>query len=303
MNQTSSASRLAQTLVAVTSSAATQSILVEQAKRYGLSVIAASDRTTALSTVEMAVPDIVAVDLEGSDRDHLRLLTAIRTQHPACAVIVIADAARPQTALDALRAGAVDVVTVPVVPEEFGRAIHRALSTLPRTVDDTAAIEQVEHTIVVIPDPAHVDTVAEWLIQTTGLTLPATQRLHLRAMLHELILNAIEHGSLDIHFREKEEALARDRYDELLRRRMQDSRFNQRRVTVRVLYDKRRQVLQYRIKDEGKGFQWKSYLNRTMEACPPGESNGRGIFLARSFFPNLTYNEPGNEVTVTIPLT
>jgi DNA-binding response OmpR family regulator len=280
-----------------------QTVLVEQAKRHGLSVITAADRTTAMSTVEMAAPDIVAVDLDGSDGDSMRLLTSIRAQRPTCAVIVIADAARRQTALDALRAGAVDMVAVPVVPEEFSRAIHRALSTLPRTVDEAAAIEQMEHAIVVIPDPAEVDTVAEWLIQTTGVMLPATQRLHLRAMLHELILNAIEHGSLDVHFREKEEALARDRYDELLRQRMEDPRYKRRRITVRVLYDKRQRVLQYRITDEGKGFQWKNYLNRTMDSCPAGESNGRGIFLARSFFPNLTYNDRGNEATVTIPLT
>jgi len=39
-----------------------------------------------------------------------------------------------------------------------------------------------------------------------------------------------------------------------------------------------------------------------MESCSSEDANGRGIFLARSFFPDLRYNEAGNEVTVRVPL-
>ncbi|MGE3977521.1 MAG: ATP-binding protein, partial [Nitrospira sp.] len=67
-------------------------------------------------------------------------------------------------------------------------------------------------------------------------------------------------------------------------------------------YDKEANSLVYRITDEGKGFKWQSLLARSQEACKSEDTNGRGLFLARSFFPCLTYNERGNEVTITVSL-
>jgi len=43
-------------------------------------------------------------------------------------------------------------------------------------------------------------------------------------------------------------------------------------------------------------------VNQHQEACPTGDASGRGIFLTRSFFPDITYNEKGNEVRFTVPL-
>jgi len=58
----------------------------------------------------------------------------------------------------------------------------------------------------------------------------------------------------------------------------------------------------YRVADEGARFNWHDMLERSPDACNGKDSSGRGIFLARSLFPNLTYNDLGNEVMITVPL-
>ncbi|MDP3596077.1 MAG: ATP-binding protein, partial [Nitrospirota bacterium] len=58
----------------------------------------------------------------------------------------------------------------------------------------------------------------------------------------------------------------------------------------------------YQIADDGKGFNWKSRGNLRLDACPTGDASGRGIFLTQSFFPDLRYNEKGNEVTFAVRL-
>jgi anti-sigma regulatory factor (Ser/Thr protein kinase) len=144
--------------------------------------------------------------------------------------------------------------------------------------------------------------VISWLVKTTASTLTPIRRLHLRGALQELLFNAVEHGNLEIHYQEKQKALMEGRYEQLLAHRLAQARLKNRRVIIHVLHDKDANSLVYRITDEGKGFKWRSLLMRSQEVCASEDTNGRGIFLARSFFPCLTYNERGNEVTITVPL-
>jgi anti-sigma regulatory factor (Ser/Thr protein kinase) len=132
--------------------------------------------------------------------------------------------------------------------------------------------------------------------------LMEARQLHLRAALQELVMNAVEHGCLELRYRDKIEAMAKDRYDALIQQRRQEARFRDRRVTIRAIYDKRQQMLTYQIADEGTGFNWKSRVNRPLDACSTGDASGRGLFLTQSFFPDIRYNDKGNEVTFTVPL-
>ena len=131
--------------------------------------------------------------------------------------------------------------------------------------------------------------------------LMEARQLHLRAALQELVMNAVEHGCLELRYRDKIDAVAKDQYDELIQHRRQESRFRDRRVTIRAIYDKRQQMVTDQIADGGKGFNWKARVGSRYDPCPTGDASGRGIFLARSFFPDLAYNDKGNEVTFTVP--
>ncbi|MGB3397509.1 MAG: hypothetical protein WBB60_13775, partial [Nitrospira sp.] len=58
----------------------------------------------------------------------------------------------------------------------------------------------------------------------------------------------------------------------------------------------------YVITDQGNGFRWNGFLTRSDEPCDSRDANGRGVFLAKAFFPDLTYNERGTEVSFSVPL-
>ena len=112
----------------------------------------------------------------------------------------------------------------------------------------------------------------------------------------------MEHGSLEILYQEKHEALNTDRFETLLAERRRHPRFAKRRVVVQASYDKERRRLRYAITDEGKGFAWNRFLTTTEQPSVSRDANGRGVFLAKAFFPDLTYNERGTEVTFSVPL-
>jgi two-component system cell cycle response regulator len=280
----------------------TQARIAEQLQGRGFSVVAASDPTTALTTIDMAAPDIVITDLFLPEAAGLTLLKELKARHELCPVIVMAKDAPEPMIIQALRIGAADYLHKPVAEEELAHALQRARDLLPGDLVDIPGLCRSEYRLTIDSDPTHIPGMISWLIKTTASTLPPIRRLHLRGALQELLFNAIEHGNLEIVYQEKQEALAEGRYEQLLARQLAQARLRERRVFMHVLHDTDANNLVYRITDEGKGFKWRSLMTRSQEVCASVDANGRGIFLARSFFPCLAYNERGNEVTITVSL-
>lgn len=290
------------TLLVVADNPDTQALILEHARAKGHSVIAATTPALGLTTFDMTQPDIVIMDLFLPDQDGMTLVKQIRERRPTCPVVLLTDAGHDDSTMEGLRAGALDYVQQPIHEEVFAQVLQRAIHSLPASVDDAPGVERLEYVLVMGPDPNYVESTVTWLIQGTAMGLMEARQLHLRAALQELVMNAVEHGCLEVRYRDKIEAMAKDQYDRLIQQRRQDARFRDRRVTIRAIYDKRQQILTYQIADEGKGFNWKSRGNLRLDACPTGDASGRGIFLTQSFFPDLRYNDKGNEVSFTVRL-
>jgi DNA-binding response OmpR family regulator len=302
MNPTRRLHTQARTLLVVADNADTQTVILEHARAQGHSVISASTPALGLSTFDMTQPDIVITDLFLPKQDGIMLVKQIHERRPACPVLLLTDAGQAESTMAGLRAGALDYVEQPIHQDAFAQVLNRAIHSLPASVDDAPGVERLEYVLVMGPDPGYVESTVTWLIQGTAMGLMEARQLHLRAALQELVMNAVEHGCLELRYHDKIEAMAKDQYDDLIRRRKQENRFRDRRVTIRAIYDKRQQVLTYRIADEGKGFNWKARVASRHDVCATGDVSGRGIFLAQSFFPDIAYNDRGNEAMLTVPL-
>jgi len=302
MSSTIGSHTQARTLLVVADNADTQTMILEHARAQGHSVISASTPALGLSTFDMTQPDIVITDLFLPEQDGIMLVKQIHERRPSCPVLLLTDAGQAESTMAGLRAGALDYVEQPIHQEAFAQVLNRAIHSLPASVDDAPGVERLEYVLVMGPDPGFVESTVTWLIQGTAMGLMEARQLHLRAALQELVMNAVEHGCLELRYHDKIEAMAKDQYDDLIRQRRQETRFRDRRVTIRAIYDKQRRVVTYRIADEGKGFNWKTRVASRNDVCPSGDASGRGIFLAQSFFPDITYNDRGNEVMLTVPL-
>ncbi|MBY0246620.1 MAG: response regulator [Nitrospiraceae bacterium] len=268
----------------------------------GMSIVTVSDPAAALAAMDWAMPDVVITDLFLSGGEGLALTKELRTRHEMCPVIVMAKDAPESAIVEALRVGAIDYLHKPIVEDELAHALYRAQHAVPGHLTDLSGVFRWDQRITMDSEPAHAQGVISWLMKTTAATLPEIRRLHLRGALQELLLNAIEHGNLEISFREKQQALAADEYESLVSHRLAQPRLKQRQIVSSVRYESETQRVTYRIADEGAGFEWRSLLAKPKDAYSDDAENGRGILLARSLFPDLTYNDRGNEVTFTMPL-
>lgn len=114
--------------------------------------------------------------------------------------------------------------------------------------------------------------------------------------LRELVINAIEHGNLDVSFEDKSKAKEENSYFELLEKRRNAPRYDSRKVHISFCIEAKQAA--FTISDEGEGFDHSRYIGpENIETY--SETHGRGIRMVRNIFDTVLYNKKGNSVTVT----
>jgi len=115
--------------------------------------------------------------------------------------------------------------------------------------------------------------------------------------LHELLLNAVEHGNLGITYSEKTELLRNAGWKEEVERRLGLPQYCKNFATL--TFKATQAALTVHIKDAGRGFDWKNYLELSADRAT--DPHGRGIATSRSLsFHSLEYLGLGNEVRCTV---
>ncbi|NQU21017.1 MAG: sigma-54-dependent Fis family transcriptional regulator, partial [Candidatus Nealsonbacteria bacterium] len=88
----------------------------------------ASSLPEAIATVDRKTYDLVLADIRLGEHDGFDLLTHCRENHPEVTVIMITGYGTVESAVEAIRAGAFDFLTKPLIDEELLMAIERSLS-------------------------------------------------------------------------------------------------------------------------------------------------------------------------------
>jgi signal transduction histidine kinase len=115
------------------------------------------------------------------------------------------------------------------------------------------------------------------------------------AALLELLINAVEHGNLEITYDDKSRLMAEGRLAAEIRRRLDLPEYASRRVEVQV--EQKNGGFELLIRDEGPGFTPDRFF--AVEESRLFDSHGRGILFARSAL-DVEYLGRGNEVRVSL---
>ncbi|MCC6493594.1 MAG: sigma-54-dependent Fis family transcriptional regulator [Pirellulales bacterium] len=97
-------------------------------RSHGLQVDAVRGLAEAADRLSRKTYDLLLVDVRLQDGDGMDLLEQVRRSHAASQVILITGYGDPDAAVEALRAGAVDYLTKPLIDDELLMSIERALS-------------------------------------------------------------------------------------------------------------------------------------------------------------------------------
>ncbi len=277
-------------------------LLVEE----GYDLVTAADGEEGVTRFRRDRPDLVITDVRMPRRDGLSVAAAIRSENWHVPIAVITGHGTEQMVIEALRAGVVDFIKKPVRYEDLCAALERmkAARTLAQhpLVELPASVQCLERTwrYRLANELSAVPIFVDDLLRQCAPSAEPRLVSELCLALRELIINAIEHGNLEIDYEQKRQATEQGTFAEVLAQRTSLLAMQQRdvAVTVRLADDE----LTVRIRDGGDGFDWRSLPDPT-DPANLLLAHGRGVLLARISVDGLTYNETGNEVTVVKALT
>jgi anti-sigma regulatory factor (Ser/Thr protein kinase) len=138
------------------------------------------------------------------------------------------------------------------------------------------------------------DETSKRLVQNLTSRMDRQEINALRLALREILINAIEHGNLGISFEDKSLETERENYLAFLRERQNAPGIQGKTVTVEFRMDESK--MEYKIRDDGEGFDVEAQEVKRNRVDSDMLAHGRGITMARSAFDEVRYSRKGNEV-------
>lgn len=277
----------------------TQAIAIRQrVQRCGFSARLAANGEEAIAMVKQQVPTLVLTDLEMPVMNGLELTRRLNRELPGLPIVLMTAEGSEEVAVEALQAGAVSYVPKQKLDHDLPRVLEGVLAivraskgqySLGRCLNETGSRYSLPNDVSLIPPlVARLQSTLERQQLVSGSDL-----MRIGIALREALLNAIEHGNLELssELRETDD----DAYRKLAAERQQQDPYQTRRV--HVISHESRQALTFTIADEGPGFDPASLPDPT-DPENLEKASGRGLLLVRSFMDEVTHNARGNEITL-----
>ena len=254
----------------------------------------------ALEVLSTACPDLILLDILMPEMDGWELLKRLKKDklYRDIPVIVQTVLESPEDFERGLSLGAYYYITKPI-----DRSILRPLvkSALVEYRNIRFLKEELEKTDEVLALTEEWKLRFRTLQQAVSLSklaskvCPDPEKALVGIM--ELLINAVEHGIAKIDYDEKSELNLKGCWEDEVLKRLDLPQNRKKFAKFSIRRDDRR--ISIRIEDPGPGFEWKNYLDFSIERAT--DSHGRGIAMANTLsFDSLEYSEQGNVVNCTI---
>ncbi len=271
-------------------------LLEEQA---GWKAIYAEDGQQALAVLQREPIDLVITDLQMPEINGLQLVETIHRHYPNVPVILMTAHGSEELAVEAMRKGAASYVPKKYLARDLVSTVEEVLGVTRsnRNMQHVlACLVGTEYNFVLENDPTNLQPlIGHFQDILTQMKLAEKGGLiRIGTALHEALVNAIEHGNLELRseLRDKDD---RREYIALLEKRRQEFPYSARRVHVRARFSHLEAV--FAIRDEGPGFDTAKLPDPT-DPANLDRVSGRGLYLIRTFMDVVSFNPTGNEITL-----
>ena len=244
--------------------------------------------------------DVVLLDRTMPRMDGMQLLTRMKEQEHLRMLPVIMQTAlaRRDHILEGIRAGAYYYLTKPYDVDMLKSVVRTAVADhqayremqmqVKKGFDSLRLLEKATFTFQTVEQARDIGA----LLANTCPDPPATV-----IGLTELLVNAVEHGNLGITYEDKSKLFATGGWKEEVQRRLALPENASKRAEVS--FERADGQLRFTIRDQGRGFDWQTYLQ--IDPQRAFDTHGRGIAMAnRLSFSHIEYRGCGNEVVGTV---
>lgn len=262
----------------------------------GYTVFEASNGVEGIEVFRNTSPGIVLTDVNMPEMNGIEMTRKIKEINEDSDIIIMTGFGTEDLVIDAIRAGASNYIKKPLqFTELFSILDSIAFKREARKRYEVAkdVVEYEEKKIVMDNNMEKIWGVVNQVFYNVSNSEGQVSIEGLKLGLYEIIVNAVEHGNLEISYDEKKKALHENSYSDLLAERIKKANRSGKSVTVRSIFDRKK--IEISVTDCGKGF---DYSNLPDHSDPENilSAHGRGILLATVYYDIVEYKHPGNSV-------
>lgn len=259
----------------------------------------AIDGEAALEMFRAEIPEILLTDMHMPGKTGLELIEAVRESHPDVPIVMMTSDGTEDLAVEALRKGASNYIP----KRRLGQDLISIIDGIAEMLDARdsrgsvlGALTHYEASYTFGNDREFANTlISQFESELKDLVFDnETELFRIVTALKEAILNAIDHGNLELDSSLREEDGGAAFY-ELARERLTQEPYRYRKITVTSRVSP--EQLAYVIRDEGPGFD-PDTLPDPSDPENILRAHGRGLMLIRSFMDDVVLNEKGNQITL-----
>ncbi len=267
-----------------------------RARHHEVALEAHGDK--ALEAYTSLQPDLILCDINVPGTDGFKILEKVRDLDSRVIFVIMTGYGSEDYAVRALHLQANNYLNKPISNDVFLGLLEKYETQIRSTQlrrEVIGSIQSAGMRVSVGNDLEKVSAIVQQLLECASYWIDDHDKFRIQLGLFELIVNAIEHGNLEISYDIKQDAMVSglDKYTQILKERRTDPALEKRTVSIDFAYQDG--MLSWLIRDEGPGFDWSKVPN-PLSPLHQNKLNGRGIFLARIQFDKLEYLGKGNMV-------
>jgi len=264
--------------------------------KEGVEYKSATNGQEGLAIFKEFHPQIVLTDINMAYMNGIELLAAIKKLRPHTIVIMLTAFNSEDYVIESMKYGANNYLKKPILRENLVSLLRKYKGIiLSRNTNKKlhAFIKQHSFTMQIGNDIQLLPYIINYLIDTIEFVYKEDETMGIRLGLDEIIINAIEHGNLDISYVEKSDAIKKNSLEKLYELRNNNPEYANRKVTI--TFELKENFSEWTIQDEGKGFNPELIPNPILSESVDS-LHGRGIFITQFQFDEMEYSENGTKV-------
>jgi len=235
-------------------------------------------------------------DINMSHMNGIELLAAIKKIHPQTIVIMLTAFNSEDYVIESMKYGANNYLKKPIFRENIVSLLRKYKSIIiSRNTHKKifTYITQHSYTMEIGNDIKMIPYIINHLIESIETIYRDDETMGIRLGLDEIIINAIEHGNLNITYTEKTNAIKNNSFEKLQISRMEAPEYVNKKV--KISFELQKGYCEWIIKDQGKGFN-PSLIPNPILTETSDSLHGRGIFITQFQFDEMEYSEGGTKV-------
>lgn len=272
---------------------------------HGMAVHPFSEGKAAMKLLEdpLGPPlDLVISDINMEGMDGFDIVHRVKSINPSLPVVLMTGQASLEYAIRAMRMGAANLFQKPLTLRELLNNVFRLVGLHRELRMAEAGLKGLVRESRLFSFRSDRVDIPSTVMHLTDRLVPmgfaSSSNVDVIAMaFHEALVNALEHGNLEMDSSLKGDLFAaQDAYSILRQERLSDPGFASR--TIEVYMNASPDCYEVVIKDEGKGFNTKKISRISDETL--AKQCGRGLALIHMVMDEVTHNAKGNEIRMVL---